>query len=286
MSINYRKWFVRANGIKTHFIEAGSGEPVVLVHGGGPGACGKHNWGNNVPVLAERFHVFAIDLIGYGLTDKPPIEYSYQAKVDHIAGFIDTLCLDQVHLGGNSMGTYLVVRYALDHPDRVKKVLMVATATVAGAMGVGTFSKEGGTPRQSVGERSPPEAMRAWLGTLLYNKDRITDELVERRVRLAALPGAAEAQKSYWEHMAKIRVDPNLKQWYDVSQRLPKVTIPLALVWGKEDQFAPVELAHRLREALPNLKEFHLVDKAGHQVQNDQPEKFNEIALQFFLQPS
>ena len=283
MSKAYRSSFVRTtNGIKTHFIEAGEGDPVLFVHGGGPGACGEHNWQNNVPALAQKFHVFAIDLIGYGYTDKPPIEYTYQAKVDHVAGFIDALCLDQVHLVGNSMGSYVAVRYALDHPERTKKVLMVATATVAGAMGVGAVSKQGNQVREVVGDLATKETMRDWLEMLLNNKDRITDDLLERRVRVANLPGSMEAQKSYREHMAKIRRDSNLHQWYDISQRLPKVTFPLALVWGKDDRFAPVELAERLRAALPNLDEFHIVDGSGHQVQNDQPEKFNEIALRFF----
>lgn len=283
MSKEYRSSFVRTtNGIKTHFIEAGEGDPVVFVHGGGPGACGEHNWYNNVPALAQKFHVFAIDLIGYGYTDKPPIEYTYQAKVDHVAGFIDALCMDRVNLVGNSMGSYVTVRYALDHPERTKKVLMVATATVAGAMGVGTVSRQGNQVREVVGELATKQTMRDWLEMLLNNKDRITDDLLERRVRVANLPGSMEAQKSYREHMAKIRQDPNLHQWYDISQRLPKVTFPLALVWGKDDRFAPVELAERIRAALPNLTEFHIVDGSGHQVQNDQPEKFNEIALRFF----
>jgi pimeloyl-ACP methyl ester carboxylesterase len=95
------------------------------------------------------------------------------------------------------MGSYVVVRYALDHPDHVKKVLMVATATVAGAMGLGQVSEEGAGIRVRVGEKPDNETMRRWLEMLLYNKDRITEELVEARVRLAALPGAVDAQKSY-----------------------------------------------------------------------------------------
>ena len=283
MSAAYRSWFVKYNGIKTHFVEAGEGDPVVMVHGGGPGACGEHNWSNNIPALAKHFHVFAIDLIGYGLTDKPPIEYTYQAKVAHVAGFIDALGLDRTHLGGNSMGSYIAVRYALDNPDRTKKVLMVATATVANAMGVGQVSQQGTTVRQTVGDVVNEQTMRDWLGMLLNNKERITDELIKRRVEYGNLPGAVEAQKSYRNHSNRIKKDPNLHQYFDISHRLPRVTFPLALVWGKDDRFAPTELATNLQKVLPNLKEFHLVEGSGHQVQNDQPDKFNEIAINFFL---
>ena len=104
---------------------------------------------------------------------------------------------------------------------------------------------------------------------------------MRRRVAYGNLPGAIEAQQSYRAHSARIREDPNLQQWFDISARLPKATFPLALVWGKEDQFASPELAAGLKAALPNLTEFHLVEGSGHQVQNDQPEKFNEIAVRF-----
>lgn len=277
----YRSWFVRCNGIKTHFVEAGSGDPVVLIHGGGPGASGEHNWQHNIPALAEHFHVFALDLLGYGLTDKPAIDYTYAAKVDQVASFIDTLCLDRVFIGGNSLGAYIAVRYALDHPDRINKVLMVATATVANAMNIGTTTTQGATVRGKVGTEVTEETMRAWLGMLLHNKDRITDDIVRRRVAYGNIPGAIEAQQSYRAHSAKIKEDPNLQQWFDISTRLPKATFPMALIWGKEDQFASPELASGLRAALPNLTEFHLVEGSGHQVQNDQSEKFNEIAVRF-----
>ena len=110
------------------------------------------------------------------------------------------------------------------------------------------------------------QTMRDWLGMLINNKERITDQLVKRRVEYGNLPGAVEAQKSYRNHSNRIKTDPNLHQYFDISQRLPKVTFPLGLVWGKNDRFAPVELAENIKKALPNLTEFHLVEGSGHQL--------------------
>jgi pimeloyl-ACP methyl ester carboxylesterase len=145
----------------------------------------------------------------------------------------------------------------------------------------GKVSEQGNSIRVKVGDKPDRETMRAWLEMLLFNKDRITDELLDGRVRLACLPGAVEAQNSYRNYMRRIANEPSLQQWYDISQRLPKVTFPLALFWGKDDCFAPVELAYRIRDALPNLKGFYLVENSGHQVQNDQPEKFNQLVIDF-----
>src|SRR5262249_8816195 len=123
-------------GVKTHYVHAGEGEPLVLVHGAGPGAYGEAGWFNAIPALAKHFHVYAIDLIGYGLTDKRLIDSSYQTCVNHIAGFVDALNLDRINIVGNSQGAYEVMKYTLDNPKRVKRVGLVASGTLATAMGI------------------------------------------------------------------------------------------------------------------------------------------------------
>ena len=125
--------------------------------------------------------------------------------------------------------------------------------------------------------------MRDWLGMLNNNKANITDELVKARVYQAKLPGAWEAQQSYRAHLKKLAEDPGSHQWYDLSGRLSRFEKPLALAWGKDDEFAPVELAFNIQKALPNLTEFHLIEGSGHHVQNDQYEFFNNVATKFFL---
>src|SRR5438552_15143274 len=85
-------------GLRTHYVCAGEGEPVILIHGGGPGASGATGWANTIPALAKHFRVYAIDLIGNGDSDKPLIEYSLQTLVEHVAGFIDALNLNGVRI--------------------------------------------------------------------------------------------------------------------------------------------------------------------------------------------
>lgn len=283
MSKDYRSSYVRANGIKTHYIEAGDGEPLILIHGGGPGASGEHNWRNNVPALARHFRVYAVDLMGCGYSAKPAVEYSIQNDVWHVAAFVDTLCLDRIRIAGNSRGALVAVKYALDFPERVRKVLMISTASVARAMGIEVGLSEGMKALARARDNLSPETMRAFLETLVYDKSRITEELVESRVRVAALPGALEANRAGSAFQEKLAKDPNLQQVADIRHRLPRVTFPLCLIWGREDRFAPVELAYQLKELLPNLTEFHVLEHSGHQCQNDHVERFNEIATAFFL---
>jgi pimeloyl-ACP methyl ester carboxylesterase len=280
----YQSLFVRANGVKTHFIVTGKGEPIVLVHGGGPGASGEYGWRRNIPALAEHFQVFALDRIGFGITDKPAIEYSDQLLADHLADFIHALGLDQLYLMGNSMGAYGVARYAVDHPDSVKKMVLVASGSIAGAMGVEGSPSEGQRAIRRFSEEPTRENMRAVLEGLLSNKAGVTDELIDGRFKLATLPGAVEAQRSHRKFRDRLKNDPNLRQQYSLLHRLPDLTIPTIMIWGKQDRFAPIEHGYQLQKMLPNLKAFHVFENSGHQVQNDEIDKFNKTVIDFLLE--
>ncbi|MGH7820464.1 MAG: alpha/beta fold hydrolase, partial [Candidatus Binatia bacterium] len=103
----YESRYADAAGYRTHYIEAGEGEPVILVHGGGPGADGFGNWHSCLPGFAKRFRTIAVDMLGFGGTAKPDpasFTYSQDARTDHLIAFIEALGLGQVRLVGNSMG--------------------------------------------------------------------------------------------------------------------------------------------------------------------------------------
>jgi pimeloyl-ACP methyl ester carboxylesterase len=274
--------WVDVGGIRTHFVEAGRGDPIVLVHGAGPGAFGWAGWRQTIPVLAKHFHVFAIDTLGFGLTDKPTdIVYSDQASIDHLAGFIDAMCLDKVNLGGNSRGAYMAAKYALEHPDRVERLLMVSSGSIASAMGLDRTGEQKSGQRRLQGYDGTAESMRRFVEIIVHDHSKITDELIAARVRMAALPGHDYVQKSQKRYRDSLRDDPNERQRFDIRHRLPMLTIPMYMVWGAKDAFAPPAFAAQLREMLPNVT-FEMLENSGHQAQNDESDRFNEIALAFF----
>ena len=120
-----------ANGIKTNYLEAGKGDPVVLIHGSGPGVTSYANWRLVLPALAENFRVVAPDMVGFGFSERPAnIEYGVQTWADQVVGLMDTLELPKAHLVGNSFGGAIALRIATQHPDRVGKLVLM------GSMGV------------------------------------------------------------------------------------------------------------------------------------------------------
>src|SRR4029077_13049439 len=111
-----------------HYEEAGShkGTPVVMLHGGGPGASGMSNFKNNLPVFAEHFRTLVVDQPGYGKSDKPEVQGNYfPFAAAALKDLLDELGIDQAHLVGNSLGGGTAVRFALDNPERAGRLVLM-----------------------------------------------------------------------------------------------------------------------------------------------------------------
>jgi len=274
--------FVQVGPYRTHYVECGNGIPVIMIHGGGPGAAGEFGWGNNIAALGEHGHAIAVDQIGFGLSDKPmDKEFSHVFFAEHFARFVDTLCIDEFYLMGNSMGAYVAARYALDHPGRVKKLLLVSSGTIAAGMGI----EMGMTPgmKTLVAYDGTKDGLRAFLAGIHYHPENMSEETLEKRWGYAQLPGVPEVQKSFMKFFREKRInDPQAAQWFDLRQRLPKLDIPTHFVWGRHDIFATPEMADQLEKLLPNAS-FEWFEDSGHVVQNDESEHFNEVATNFFF---
>jgi pimeloyl-ACP methyl ester carboxylesterase len=234
-----------------------------------------------MPLLGERFQVYAPDGIGgYGDTDPYfPASEGLQSRVDQLEAFIDTLCLDQVCVSGNSQGAWVVAKYALEHPDRVRRLFLVASGSIASAMGLKSPETEGMRALRAYdGSR---ESMRRMLESLVLDKSKITDALVDLRNESANRPGGREARRIFQEGQNRLTRDPNLRLKFEMTHTLPRLTIPTMFIWGEEDNFAPASLGRELEKLLPNVP-FRYIAEAGHQAQTDQPQVVAKLMADFF----
>jgi pimeloyl-ACP methyl ester carboxylesterase len=266
-----------ARRTRTHYVEVGdNGIPIILVHGGGVGISCDFYFDSILDILGERFWTIALDSVGgYGETDpSAPVPEGLQSRVDHLADFIDALCLDQVYLAGNSQGAWVAAKYTRDHPDIVRKLFLLASGTIANAMDIEGTS----------GGREPLDgsaaAMRKRLSGLIHDRALITDAMVQRSLDTAARPGMAEAQKAFAEGMKHLR-DPRLALKYEMHSWLPRLQTPTTFVWGENDESALPAWGHALEKMLPAIP-FHWVPKAGHRLWVDQPEMVSRRMLDFF----
>ena len=178
---------IDAGGIETSYLEAGSGETVLMLHGSGPGVSALANWQHNIPTLAQRFHVLAPDIVGFGTTERPEdIVYSLRTWTDHVWSFLDALGLEQVAVVGNSLGGRLALQMAEDDSPRLRRMVLM------GSPGVGMTVTEG--LKALRGYQPSPENMRALLTDYFaVDTSIITEDLVRIRYEASVAPGAALA---------------------------------------------------------------------------------------------
>jgi pimeloyl-ACP methyl ester carboxylesterase len=259
-----------ANGIKTNYLEAGKGDPVVLIHGSGPGVTSYANWRLVLPALAENFRVLAPDMVGFGFSERPAnIEYGVQTWADQVVGLMDTLELPTAHLVGNSFGGAIALRIATQHPDRVGKLVLM------GSMGVPFPITEG--LERVWGYEPSFENMRKVLDVFAYSRDLVNDELAEVRYRGSIQPGFQESFAAMFPAPRQRWVEAMCTPEDDIRQ-LPHRTL---IVHGREDQVIPVQTSLRLMELIDNA-DLSVFSHCGHWSMIERTADFNRSVNEFF----
>ncbi len=259
-----------AKGIKTHYLEAGKGHPVVLIHGSGPGVTSYANWRLVLPALAENFRVLAPDMIGFGFSERPAnIQYGVQTWADQVVGLMDTLELPTAHMVGNSFGGAIALRIAAQHPDRVGKLVLM------GSMGVSFPITEG--LERVWGYEPSFENMRKVLDVFAYSRDLVNDELAEVRYRGSIQPGFQESFAAMFPAPRQRWVEAMCTP-EDEIRRLPHRTL---IVHGREDQVIPVQTSLRLMELIDNA-DLSVFSHCGHWSMIERTEDFNRNVSEFF----
>lgn len=279
-----RSRYVMANGVRTHYWESGNGGPTVIaLHGGGAGSSGMAGMGPLLERLGGDARVIAPDSVGgFGLTDPyAPVPYGLMSRVQHLADFMDALCLDKVSMVGNSQGAWTGAQYAILHPDRVEKMVLISSLTIANSLNIPQRPTEALKALNDYdGTR---EGMRRILQALIIDPKRITDKLIDDRQAAATRPGALEAFKAFGRGTAALRQNALFALQNDMTRSLPVMvkTIPTIFIWGDSDTFALPETGKKIGEFVPEAK-FHWVPGAGHQVQTDKPDEAAAIIREFF----
>ena len=163
-----------ASGIRTNYHDAGHDNPVMLIHGSGPGVSAWANWRLVLPRLAEHRRVIAPDLVGFGFTERPPgIRYDLNGWVSQAVGLLDSLGIEQADLVGNSFGGAVALALAIRHPRRVRRLVLMGSVGVSFPLTEGLDAVWGYTPSLA--------NMRALLDIFAHDRRLVTDELARLR---------------------------------------------------------------------------------------------------------
>lgn len=268
---DYESRYIDAEGIRTHYIEQGEGDTLILVHGGGPGADCYGNWYSCLPGFASRFRVIAVDMLGFGRTEKPdPAEFTYDqdARTQHMLAFIRALDIGPVNLVGNSMGGLTSLCVAEKQPDLIRRLVLMGPAGIKQqAAAIAPLLDYDGTR----------EAMRAVVAALTHSSFQVEDALLDYRVGLSTEPATLKAQAAAMHWIGKqggLYVDESVIQ---------SVTVPTLLVGGKNDPVVTPAQIFRFLELIDNAR-CYMLPACGHWVMIEHPDEFIRITTSFLLQ--
>jgi len=267
--------FIELDGLSTHYIEKGSGEPIILLHGF---FFDTYMWNKNIDVLAERYKVYAFDLWGFGYSTRESLDYGYPLYTKQLRKFMEALEIPKASLIGQSMGGGTIINFTISNRERVNKIILVSAAGMPNRLPI--MGRISNLPR--LGEflygLNNNFVRRMTLGnTFLHNKHLITEEYFENATRFHKVRGSTEVML----HVTR-------KQFFytliEEIKKLSLLDVPILVVWGREEKSIPLAVGEEMHKTLKGSR-LEILDNAGHCSHDDQSTLFNQLALDFLESP-
>lgn len=249
-------------GQKIHYVEAGAGPTVILLHGLGGSS---RAWQPNIGPLAEKFHVFVPDQIGFGKSDKPLVNYRIRTYVDFLDQFCKQLKIERATLIGNSMGGWIAAAFTVAFPDRVDKLVLEDAAGYAPSKDVDPRTFYGLNP-------TTREGMKILTAKVFYSKLFQTDATIDASIAMRLAAGDGYTINSITESI--IRGEDFLDDTVKTIKR------PTLIVWGREDGLLPLRDGERFKNDIAGSK-LVVFDQCGHVPNLEKPAEFNTAVISF-----
>ena len=262
------------NGVETHYYDAGSGKPIVLIHGGGHCVASAIQWRYNIEELSRKFRVLAPDELGFGMTDMPKNpDYSLTERAEHIADFLREMRIDSAVLCGQSQGAWIATYILFQYPELVSRLIFCNTGSITMERGRASTAFDFDAP-------FTPDSTRNFFSEILYKRSLFTDEMVE----LAYEYGKKnfEARRKDQELHSKTeegRLQNNSYKGKHISNFVKNINVPTLIIWGAND-VVPVEKGFWLYNQIKGA-ELCILQNASHLVFMDRYTTFNSIVSMF-----
>jgi pimeloyl-ACP methyl ester carboxylesterase len=268
--------YAKVGDVNSRYWAAGEkGSTVILLHGVG---CSVEFWERNIAALAREHRVFAVDIVGFGRTDKPEVVYTFELMADFVLDFMNAMGIDKASLVGNSMGGGISMTVAAQAPERVKKTVLVDPVGLgrgqSPVMRLMTLPVIG-----NVLTKPGRQGVVRQMQLCLYDPSQASDDFIDRVAAIGTLPGNQRSFLSLLRETSNI-VGVKKALVADFSARLKKIKTPILVIWGREDHILPVSEGEAAVERMANVR-LHVMDRAGHLPQIDKPEEFNATVLDF-----
>jgi 2-hydroxymuconate-semialdehyde hydrolase len=263
---------VRTGTFETNVHDLGSGRPLLMIHGSGPGVSAWANWRLAMPVLAASRRVIAPDMVGFGYTDRPAgITHNMDTWVQQALDLLDALDLPQVDLVGNSFGGALSLALTIRAPERVRRLVLMGSVGVPFPITPGLDAVWGYEPSF--------ETMRRLLDVFAYDRKLVNDELAQLRYEASIRPGFQESFSAMFPAPRQRWVDA-MASSEEAIRRLPHETL---VIHGREDKVIPLSTSQTLATLIPRAQ-LHVFGQCGHWTQIEHAARFAQLVGNFLAE--
>jgi 2-hydroxy-6-oxonona-2,4-dienedioate hydrolase len=272
--VPFSQGYLNASGVRTRYLRAGDpGLPVLmLLHGSGGHA---EAYVRNLEAHAEHFSTWSIDMLGHGYTDKPghPLEVTHY--VDHLMAVLDEIGAGRARISGESLGGWVAARAAIDHPDRVERLVL---NTAGGSQADPDVMKRITRLSMAAAENPTWETVQARITWLMANKSKGYDDIVASRQRVYRQPDFVAAMRDIMALQ-----DPDIRARNLLGPAdYGAITAPTLVLWTSDDPTADVSEGRRIASMIPGAR-FEVMAGCGHWPQYEDAKTFNRLHLDFLL---
>lgn len=261
---------IQTGGFVTNYHDLGEGEPIVFLHGSGPGVTAWANWNKVFPLVKNNYRVLAPDMLGFGFTERPEnAVYNMNVWVQQTIDFFDALNIEKANLVGNSFGGALALTMAIKYPERINKLVLMGSMGVSFPITYGLDRVWGYTP--SI------ENMEELLELFTYDHSFATKDLIKTRYESSMQPGFQESFQAMFPAPRQQGVE-GMAGNENYIRNIPHETL---IIHGREDRVIPIDTSLKLLQLIDNAQ-LHVFGKCGHWTQIEHTEEFATLISNFF----
>lgn len=270
-----------AAGIRTRALEAGEGPPLVLLHGTGGHA---ETYNRNIVPLAQHFHVYAIDMVGHGFTDRPDLDYTFDDYRDHLLAFLDAIGADRAHISGESLGGLVAGWTAIHNPERLDRIVCNTGLLVrTNERGLEQL-RDLAARTHALKDDLSLDVVRRRMEWLVKEPDRMTDELIALRHRIYSQPGMLDTVGRIMDAILEMSTGSFKGVDYYEAGILRRIQCPTLVLWTSHNPGRSVEVVRGVIDDIPDAR-LEVLDDAGHWPQFEQADEVNRLHIEFLSGP-
>jgi 2-hydroxy-6-oxonona-2,4-dienedioate hydrolase len=274
MGVSFSQGYVDAGRVRTRYLHSGSKDrpALFLLHGTGGHA---EAYTRNLDAHGRHFSTWVPDMVGCGLSDKPPVDLEIPVYVRHLVDMMDALGIEKASISGESLGGWVAARFALDHPDRIDRLVL---NTAGGTWSNPEVMQRVKSLSMAAVEDPSWERIRTRLEFLMHDKSKVTDDLVATRRTIYAQPGMVEGMRR-----ALVLQEMEIRQRNLLKpEDWACIRAPTLVLWTEHDPTAPPSQGRYIADLIPGAQ-FRVMEGCGHWPQYEDAETFNRIHLDFLL---